>query len=142
MKILFADDNYHSRKIVCLLEMAGHEVCVVDNLADAEDKLTRDPGAGAFDAVILDLEQNAFDLPAELYEKAKNGLAGWIFYDHFIAPDKALAKRTILFSGFLTILKNRISTEEFNRLNVVDKSEGKLEENILMLIKKLVSESR
>lgn len=124
MNILFVEDSESAAKFKTVLEIKmGHRVEWINNVADAEEYLLHSSDR-QYDAVILDLDVSNRYLPRRLREEArtKDIFAGWLFYK-YILPDK-WKQKTIIFSGFLHLLSEKIEKEEYDELMIVDKNDA------------------
>ena len=137
-RILIIEDNSHASLIVERLIDDGYNAVQVDNLLDAWDCLTDDPGPENYDAIILDLNLDDEGLFPDQDPKF-HGLAGWLFYERLIEKNDRLRNITIFYSSFGDALKNAIGSQRFEALKFANKRSVTLYKDIIAFIKQCIS---
>jgi len=138
-RILFIEDNPRPMELADLLVSQGYSVTKCFTLSDAESCLTGETPGGPFDMIFLDLTMNAYDLPPKFKDEAKKcGLAGWVFYKYVVpiyAPE--LCGKTVFYTAYEGNLKDKLTSDEFEKLNILPKKGEDLQKKALEYIKKL-----
>ena len=128
MRILYIEDDEWGEDYAGLLKQEGYSVDYCANIGLAMEHL-EEKNSNYYDALLLDLDMNAADLPCEYREIIMNSkrkmFAGWVFYNNYIRDNYAyLLERTVFFTGYVAKLKDNISPEEFDKLKIVSKIES------------------
>lgn len=98
--VLMIDDNYNVETISEAINSKGHQVEIAANLADALGVLKK--RKNELNAILLDLDMSAIELPPEYRGLCKDRSAGFVFYKYILVDEySALAKHTMIISGHL-----------------------------------------
>ena len=120
--VLFIEDENSIMDVVYNLIQAGYPLKWVNNMYDAVYYIQKHPGYEEFSAVILDMNIQEDGLPDEAIATARDVYPGWAFYKHILGLSPRLQQKTIILSGFVDELREKISQEEYYRLTIIRKN--------------------
>ena len=134
--ILFVEDGDFIADLANNLSQKGYDVEWVTNFMAASYKLKVNPGAFAYEAVILDLDISPIGLPYEALDTAKEYYGGWAFYKHVLCAMPELQEHTIFLTGFYNGFKEKIGEELYESLNVIGKNDLDQLNKIIRLLRR------
>ncbi len=123
MNILLVDDRGSvSKHVKGLLEDREHIVFSAFTIGEAQAYW--EDNKIAFDCLIIDLNMDPTVLLNEEIDRTHYGLlTGWIWLKEYVyKKDNSMKQRTIIFSDYLTELKNIVSSKELKKIRCVAKS--------------------
>jgi len=121
VKVLLIEDNYFAASLSEYLKDHGINAHRAQNLIEAEGLLENE---GSFDAAIVDLDMNKFEVPLSLLDHTRARFVGWVYYQHVLRQIPPLSKNTIILSALLYEFRMSTPKQDYEHLALVDKGDS------------------
>jgi len=120
--LLLEDRGAASYYVVEWLKKEGHTVFDEFNVNDAQSRWEK-RNEVPIHCIILDLNLPTDGLRGEQREKSAGGLlSGWVWlHDVVLTEAPEMRQRTIIYSDYISTLKERVSEEEFKEITLIPK---------------------